>query len=123
MRIASGKSEPRNWRARRCQLRLSAFCFLATLLAPPARGQELSADAPAGADLIKAELIKEEQLNVNWLYGAYVPKEAPLVSLTAYQRGRLFERQTLTTPGIYLKSGFLALLSQARGEPYQWAAA
>ncbi len=63
---------------------------------------------------------KQQQLNVNWLYGAYVPKEAPLRLLTAYQRYRLFMRQTFTTPGIYIKSDFLALLDQARGQPYQW---
>jgi len=57
---------------------------------------------------------------VNWLYGAYVPKEAPLVSLTVHQREKLFMRQTFTTPGIYIKSGFLALLDQASGEPYEW---
>jgi hypothetical protein len=61
-----------------------------------------------------------EQLNVNWLYGAYVPKEAPLVSLTGYQRGELFVRQTFTTPGIYIKSAFLSLVDQASGTPYGW---
>jgi hypothetical protein len=57
---------------------------------------------------------------VNWLYGAYVPKEAPLVLLTTLQREKLFIRQTFTTPGIYIKSGFLAALSQAQDEPYEW---
>jgi hypothetical protein len=57
---------------------------------------------------------------MNWLYGAYVPKEAALVSLTAHQREELFMRQTFTTPGIYIKSGFLALLDQASSEPYAW---
>jgi len=64
--------------------------------------------------------VKKTQLNVNWFYGAYVPKDAPLISLTGYQRERLFVRQSFTTPGIYLKSSFLALLAQAQGEPYSW---
>ena len=57
---------------------------------------------------------------MNWLYGAYVPKEAALVSLTGHQREKLLMRQTFTTPGIYKKSGFLPLLDQASGEPYAW---
>jgi hypothetical protein len=85
----------------------------------PALGQEQSEDG-ASADAEQRQKQKKEQLNVNWLYGAYVPKEAPLVPLTVHQREKLFVRQTFTTPGIYVKSGFLALLSQARGEPYQW---
>ena len=57
---------------------------------------------------------------MNWFYGAYVPKDVPLLPLTEYQRVKLFERQTFTTPGIYLKSSFLGLLDQASGEPYEW---
>jgi hypothetical protein len=62
----------------------------------------------------------QEQLNVNWFYGAYVPKEAPLVSLSGYQREALFIRQTFTTPGIYIKSTLLSLFDQANGTPYEW---
>ena len=46
----------------------------------------------------------EQQLNVNWLYGAYVPKDAPLESLTRQERFKLYLRQTFTTPGIYVKT-------------------
>jgi hypothetical protein len=59
-------------------------------------------------------------LSVNWLYGAYVPKNAPLIPLTNHQRGKLFLRQTFTTPGIYFKTAFLALIDQANGTPYEW---
>ena len=52
---------------------------------------------------------------MNWLYGAYIPKEAPLVSLTGHQREKLFVRQTFTTPGIYVRSSFLSLIDQASG--------
>lgn len=87
-------------------------------------GQEKQGEEKPGNDgtpsTSLSEKQKEEQLNVNWLYGAYVPKEAPLLSLTGYQRERLFVRQTFTTPGIYIKSGFLALLEQANGTPYEW---
>jgi hypothetical protein len=60
------------------------------------------------------------ELNVNWLYGAYVPQDAPLSPLTQHQRRRLFVRQTFTTPGIYVKTTFLASISQAEGSPYEW---
>jgi hypothetical protein len=62
----------------------------------------------------------EEQLNVNFLYGAYVPKEAPLVSLTGHQRAHLFVLQTFTTLGIYVKTTCLALMNRASGTPYEW---
>ena len=61
----------------------------------------------------------DEQLNVNFLYGSYVPKDAPLVSLTGHQR----VHQTFTTPGIYAKTTFLALVNQASGTPYEWGGA
>ena len=48
------------------------------------------------------------QLPVNWLYGAYIPKDAPLVALNGHQRFKLYVRQTYTTPGIYIKTGFFA---------------
>lgn len=95
------------------------FNYLAAIvlivLALPSWGQQ-----QFGSSMKENPEVKKEQLNVNWLYGAYVPKEAPLISLRGYQRERLFVRQSFTTPGIYVKSAFLALLAQARGEPYGW---
>jgi hypothetical protein len=52
------------------------------------------------------------QLPVNWLYGAYIPKGAPIVPLNGQERFRLYVRQTYTTPGIYIKTGFFALHDQ-----------
>jgi hypothetical protein len=43
------------------------------------------------------------QLNVNWLYGAYIPKDVPLRSLTPEQRWKLYVRMTYTTPSIYIR--------------------
>jgi hypothetical protein len=60
------------------------------------------------------------QLPVNWLYGAYVPKDAPLVPLTGKQRFKLYIRQTYTTPGIYIKTGFFAVHDQITGSPPAW---
>jgi hypothetical protein len=60
------------------------------------------------------------QLPVNWLYGAYIPKDAPLVALTGQERFKLYIRQTYTTPGIYIKTGFFALHDQVRDTPPEW---
>jgi len=60
------------------------------------------------------------QLPVNWLYGAYIPKEAPLVSLNGKERFKLYVRQTYTTPGIYIKTGFFAVHDQVRNTPSDW---
>ena len=60
------------------------------------------------------------QLPVNWLYGAYVPKDAPLIALNGQQRFKLYVRQTYTTPGIYIKTGFFALHDQVKNTPSEW---
>jgi len=57
---------------------------------------------------------------VSWLYGPYVPKDVPLLPMTFQNRLRLFERQSFTTPGIYLKSVFIGLIEQANGTPRDW---
>jgi hypothetical protein len=54
---------------------------------------------------------------VNWLYGAYIPKDAPIVALDGNERYRLFTRQSFTTPGIYIKTGFFAIHDQVRDSP------
>jgi hypothetical protein len=59
-------------------------------------------------------------LPVNWLYGAYIPKDAPLVALNGKQRFKLYIRQTFTTPGIYIKTGFFALHDQVKNTPSDW---
>ncbi len=41
----------------------------------------------------------QNQLAVNWLYGAYIPKDAPRIALTGDQRFKLFVRQSFTTRG------------------------
>jgi hypothetical protein len=59
-------------------------------------------------------------LPVNWLYGAYIPKEAPRVALNSKQRFKLYIRQTFTTPGIYIKTGFFALHDEVKDTPPSW---
>jgi hypothetical protein len=60
------------------------------------------------------------QLPVNWLYGAYIPKDAPRITLNGHQRFKLYIRQTFTTPGIYIKTTFFALHDQVKNTPPAW---
>jgi hypothetical protein len=62
----------------------------------------------------------QNQLAVNWLYGAYIPKDAPIVALNGNERYRLFIRQSFTTPGIYIKTGFFAIHDQVENTPPEW---
>lgn len=60
------------------------------------------------------------QLNVNWLYGAYIPKDAPMEPLTGNQRFKLFLRQSFTTPGIYVKTALFSIGDQINDSPSDW---
>jgi hypothetical protein len=62
----------------------------------------------------------QEELKVNWLYGAYVDKDVPLHPLSNHQRFQLFLRQSFLTPGVYVKTAFFSLSDQARGNPEEW---
>ena len=109
----------RNIRVRPHQL--SALCVLVFLVGTSGWSQEGSEEQEALMPSKEpGQLRSEEQLKVNFLYGAYVPENAPLVSLTGHQRAHLFVLQTFTTPGIYVKTTFLPLANQTSGTPYQW---
>ena len=101
------------------RLQLPTLCLLVFLLAAKCWSQERFEDVHTGSEE-QSKPQSREQLNVNWLYGAYIPRETPLVSLTWHQRQRLFVRQTFTTPGIYVRSAFLSLIDQASGTPHEW---
>jgi hypothetical protein len=60
------------------------------------------------------------QINVNWLYGSYIPKNVPRLPLNRDQRVTLYIRQTYTTPGIYVKTAFFAMRDQIAGSNSQW---
>jgi hypothetical protein len=68
----------------------------------------------------KAAKGTDQELNVNWLYGSYVPKEVPLRSLTNHERAKLYVRQTFTTPGIYVKTALFSVGDQISGTPAEW---
>ena len=62
----------------------------------------------------------DNQINVNWLYGSYVPKDVPLRSLSGRERLKLYVRQTYTTPGIYIKTTLFALRDQVADSQPEW---
>ena len=62
----------------------------------------------------------DKQINVNWLYGSYIPKGVPRLPLNGHQRAVLYVRQTYTTPGIYVKTTFFVLRDQAADTYPQW---
>jgi len=84
------------------------------LLAPSCLAQEVG----------KAPSTPEPSVNttlpVNWVYGAYIPKDAPIVPLTGEERFKLYLRQTYTTPGIYVKTGIFAMHDQINKTEPDW---
>jgi hypothetical protein len=62
----------------------------------------------------------KNQINVNWLYGSYVPKDVRLEPLSPQSRLRLYVRQTYTTPGIYIKTTIFALHDQITERQPEW---
>ena len=114
-------SQPKRRHARVYPRQLSALCVLVFLVGTSGWSQEGSEERVALMPIKRlSQQRSEEQLKVNLIYGAYVPKDSPLVSLTGHQRAHLFVLQTFTTPGIYVKTTFLALMNQAAGTPYEW---
>lgn len=63
---------------------------------------------------------RNTQINVNWLYGSFVPKDVPLEPLDGRMRWKLYIRQTYTTPGIYVKTTLFALSDQAHNTFPEW---
>jgi hypothetical protein len=88
--------------------------FLAMLVATSFAQEKSSTSGQPGS------LTVNTQLPVNWLYGAYIPKDAPRIALSNQQRYKLYVRQTYTTPGIYIKTGFFALHDQVTNTPSEW---
>lgn len=97
------------------RLLATRVCILALpLLVPSCIGQEptKSPEAPVHS--------ADTTLPVNWIYGAYIPKDAPIVPLTGHGRFKLYLRQTYTTPGIYVKTGLFAIHDQVNETEPDW---
>jgi hypothetical protein len=71
-------------------------------------------------DAATAGLIRARNWESTWIEGVYVRRDQPLFTPTAKQREEIYLRQTLTTPGAYLKRMFGAGIDQASGTPRQW---
>jgi hypothetical protein len=84
---------------------------LLVLVAPSAYAQQATS-SPNPAD--------NNALQVNWLYGAFVPKDVPLKPLTQHQRWQLYTRMTYTTWGIYIKTGLFTVADQIANSPPEW---
>jgi hypothetical protein len=97
-------------RASSAVIRISVLAFLIAL---SSRAQETNSTNPPVPEEAKA-------VEVNWLYGAYVPREIPLVTLTGRQRFKLYLAQSFTTPGIYIKSTVFSLSAQITNSPPEW---
>ena len=86
--------------------------------------QESANPVAAVADKTKtvatAGLLKARDWESGWIAGVYVGRNRTLVTLTGEQREEIYLRQTLTTPGAYMKRMLGALIDQARGTPSQW---
>lgn len=67
-----------------------------------------------------AGLIRARDWESTWIEGVYIRRDEALISPTAKQREEIYLRQTLTTPGAYMKRMFGAGIDQARGVPSQW---
>lgn len=72
------------------------------------------------SELLAQSRTTDNQINVNWLYGSYVPKDVPLRSLRGRERLKLSVRQTYTTPGIYIKTTLFAVRDQIAYSQPEW---
>lgn len=95
---------------------VKAFTFAAIVIAGASHGLLMSAQEMPNAPTDR----RAGEIQVNWLYGAFLPRDVPLEPLTTRQRGKLYLRQTYLTYGIYLKTGFFALGDQATNSPPEW---
>jgi hypothetical protein len=76
--------------------------------------------AQATKKLGEQGLIRARNWESGWLTGVYVEKDQHMTPLTGPERWDIYLRQTLTTPGAYMKRMFAAGIDQARGAPSQW---
>jgi hypothetical protein len=76
--------------------------------------------AEATKQMAQTTLGQLRDWETEWLVGAYVSRNRPLVTLTGKQRREIYLQQTLLTPGTYIKRMFDATIDQERGVPAQW---
>lgn len=85
------------------------------------RAKQVTFEAAEATERVGEEaLIKARDWERSWITGEYIPKGHTRVPLTDEGRREIYLRQTLTTPGAYMKRMFAAGIDQARGAPPQW---
>jgi hypothetical protein len=100
--------------ARECAWRWAAIPIVCALLISTCAAQEETRNSSTPPS------VEGKELNVNWLYGSYVPKDVPLIPLNGHQRFKLYLMQTYTTPGIYIKTTLFALHDQITNSNPEW---
>lgn len=92
--------------------------------APDDKKEESANPMSVAAEKTKAAtmvtLTKARDWEASWVTGVYIPRDAERIPLTGDERREYYLKQTLTTPGAYMKRMFSAGFDQARGVPYQW---
>src|SRR5262249_8771831 len=108
-------------RHRACRHRGVRFVFVLTFAVAAALSAPCAAqDAPQETPPQQNPTPPPGQINVNWFYGSFVPKDVPLVPLNGGQRVKLYVRQTYTTIGIYAKTTFFAIHDQIHDVNPDW---
>jgi hypothetical protein len=102
-----------------CRAQIAVALTLLALLAllavsVPCKGQQPSSPGAASAKT------KDEQVHTNWVYGAYLPKDVPLRTLTNRERLNLYVKQTYTSPGIYAKTTLFAVRDHVADSEPAW---
>lgn len=127
---------PGSWLARpalsEChRVRVNAILIVVGLFVSSCLAQESKQNVPPPAPVPQAPAAKpgqpasdkqgsDKQIHVNWLYGAYVPKDVPLRSLNGRERVHLWVRASFTTYGIYFKTALFSINDQINNHPAAW---
>jgi len=109
-----------------CRLRTGLGLVLLAMLVAPCFAQEPAKMASTelaaeGSTVPESPVAKPgSQINVNWFYGSYVPKDVPLEPMDGAERFKLYTRQTYTTWGIYIKTTLFTVHDQIHDSNPQW---
>jgi hypothetical protein len=114
-----GSIQRMNWSLLRGRYSARLLAARLSILTLPLLVSSCIAQEPAKVPATPATSVNTT-LPVNWIYGAYLPKDAPIQPLTGDERFKLYLRQTYTTPGIYVKTAFFAIHDQVKETEPDW---
>jgi hypothetical protein len=112
---------PRQGKRHHIPYKALVFAFMACFCwaQQSAKGQQTPAPSQQPS-VAQAGTNTSQQIKVNWLYGAYVPKDVKLESLDGGERVSLWVRATFTTYGIYFKTALFSISDQIQDRPPAW---